>query len=448
LREEAMRPEQSVLLTDLYQLTMLQAYYLQGLNDVAVFEMFVRRLPAARSFLMAAGLEQVLDYLESLRFTSEELQWLRETGRFRAEFVDYLAELRFTGDVAAMPEGTVFFADEPLIRVVAPLAEAQLVESRIINLLQFQTMIASKASRCRLAAPAKSLVDFGMRRAHGAEAALLAARATYLAGFNGTATVLAGMQFGIPIFGTMAHSYVLAHDDEAEAFERFAECNPREVVMLLDTYGVESAAAKVVNMAPRLRSQGISIHAVRLDSGDLEQLARRVRRILDEGGLTGVRILASGNLDEYGLRDLLASGAPLDGFGVGTRLDVCDDAPYLECAYKLQEYAGAARRKRSEGKANWPGRKQVCRHFSEGIMCRDEITPDSEPCDGEPLLQPVMRHGRRLAPSPSLPEIQQRAIASLAQLPAELRQLEGGAYDVQVSPAIRELASQLDRAAP
>ncbi len=443
-----MRSEQSVLLTDLYQLTMLQAYYLQGLNDVAVFEMFVRRLPAARSFLMAAGLEQVLDYLESLRFTSEELQWLRETGRFRPEFVDYLAELRFTGDVAAMREGTVFFADEPLIRVVAPLPEAQLVESRIINLLQFQTMIASKAARCRLAAPSKSLVDFGMRRAHGAEAAMLAARATYLAGFNGTATVLAGMRFGIPIFGTMAHSYVLAHDDEAEAFERFAECNPREVVMLLDTYDVESAAAKVANMAPRLQSRGISIHAVRLDSGDLAQLARRVRRILDERGLTSVRILASGNLDEYGLRDLLASGAPLDGFGVGTRLDVCDDAPYLECAYKLQEYAGAARRKRSEGKANWPGRKQVSRHFSAGIMCRDEITLDSEPCNGEPLLQPVMRHGRRLAPSPSLPEIQQRAIAGLAQLPAELRQLEGAAYEVQVSPAIRKLASQLDRTMP
>jgi nicotinate phosphoribosyltransferase len=443
-----MRSEQSVLLTDLYQLTMLQAYYLQGLNDVAVFEMFVRRLPAARSFLMAVGLEQVLDYLESLRFTSEELQWLRETGRFRPEFVDYLAELRFTGDVAAMREGTVFFADEPLIRVVAPLPEAQLVESRIINLLQFQTMIASKAARCRLAAPSKSLVDFGMRRAHGAEAAMLAARATYLAGFNGTATVLAGMRFGIPIFGTMAHSYVLAHDDEAEAFERFAECNPREVVMLLDTYDVESAAAKVADMAPRLQSRGISIHAVRLDSGDLAQLARRVRRILDDRGLTSVRILASGNLDEYGLRDLLASGAPLDGFGVGTRLDVCDDAPYLECAYKLQEYAGAARRKRSEGKANWPGRKQVSRHFSAGIMCRDEITLDSEPCNGAPLLQPVMRHGRRLAPSPSLPEIQQHAIAGLAQLPAELRQLEGAAYEVQVSPAIRKLASQLDRTMP
>lgn len=439
-----MRPEQSVLLTDLYQLTMLQAYYLQGLGDVAVFEMFVRRLPAERSFLLAAGLEQVLDYLESLRFTPEELQWLRETGRFRSDFVDYLAELRFTGDVAAMSEGTVFFADEPLIRVVAPLPEAQLVESRIINLLQFQTMIASKAARCRLAAPSKSLVDFGMRRAHGAEAALLAARATYVAGFNGTATVLAGQQFGIPIFGTMAHSYVLAHDDETEAFERFAECNPREVVMLLDTYDVESAAVKVVNVAPRLRSRGIAIHAVRLDSGDLAQLARRVRRILDEGGLSGVRILASGNLDEYGLRELFASGAPLDGFGVGTRLDVCDDAPYLECAYKLQEYAGTARRKRSEGKANWPGRKQVYRHFSDGFMYRDIIRLDSEPRDGVPLLQPVMQHGQRLAPSPSLPEIRQHATASLAQLPSALRQLEGGAFDVQVSPAIRELASRLD----
>ena len=292
-----MRPEQSVLLTDLYQLTMLQAYYLQGLSEWACSRCSCGDCPPAefsdgrrpRAGARLSGIAAIHIRRTAMAARNRPLP---------AEFVDYLAELRFTGDVAAMPEGTVFFADEPLIRVVAPLAEAQLVESRIINLLQFQTMIASKASRCRLAAPSKSLVDFGMRRAHGAEAALLAARATYLAGFNGTATVLAGMQFGIPIFGTMAHSYVLAHDDEAEAFERFAECNPREVVMLLDTYDVESAAARVASMAPRLQSRGISIHAVRLDSGDLAQLARRVRRILDEGGLTSVRILASGNLDE------------------------------------------------------------------------------------------------------------------------------------------------------
>jgi len=256
--DRAMNPSSSALFTDLYQLTMLQGYYAQGMEDTAVFEFFIRRLPASRGFLLAAGLEQVLEYLENLRFTSSELAWVKDSGFFTHDFVDALAELRFTGDVHAMQEGTAFFPDEPILRVTAPLPEAQLIESRIINLLHFQSMIASKAARCVMAAPGKMLVDFGMRRAHGAEAGLLAARANYLAGFTGSATVLAAQEFGIPVFGTMAHSYIETHDDEAEAFEHFAQSQPDNVVLLIDTYDTERGAEKVVALAPRLREQGVA----------------------------------------------------------------------------------------------------------------------------------------------------------------------------------------------
>src|SRR5919106_1482631 len=286
------------LLTDLYQLNMIEAYLAPGETEPAVFEFFVRRLPARRQFLVAAGLQQAIEYLESLRFSAGDLDWLRSTGRFSTSMLDYLAGLRFSGDVHAMPEGTVFFPEEPILRITAPLPEAQLVETRLINILHFQTLVASKAARMVLAAPGKRLVDFGLRRAHGAEAGLLAARASYIAGFDGTATVLAAKEFGIPIFGTMAHSYIQAHDSESLAFERFAHARPQGLVLLLDTYDTEEAARKLVALAPRLKAAGITISGVRLDSGDLIALAKSVRRILDEGGLADVTIFASGGLDE------------------------------------------------------------------------------------------------------------------------------------------------------
>jgi nicotinate phosphoribosyltransferase len=441
-----MNAESSVLLTDLYQLTMLQAYFDRRMDDVAVFEFFVRKLPRGRNFLMAAGLEQALDYLASARFTPADLDWLVSGGRFRRDFVEYLAEWRFTGEVHAMPEGTVFFPHEPILRVTAPLPQAQLVESRLINILQFQTLIASKAARCVLVAPDKLLVDFGMRRAHGAEAGLLAARAAYLAGFSGSATVLAGQLYDIPLYGTMAHSYVQAHDDELQAFEHFAHANPDNVVLLIDTYDTEAAAEKIVELASRLRLQGIRIQGVRLDSGDLAEHARRVRQILDEGGLPDVTIFASGNLDEFKLRDLISSGAPIDGFGIGSRLDASADAPYLDCAYKLQEYAGRPRRKRSEGKATWPGRKQVFRTYDQGLMAGDVVTLEDDPQAGEPLIRPVMQHGSRLE-SPSLAETRARAAANLAQLPQHFRTLEDSTpYPVEISPPLRDLAQSLDAA--
>lgn len=440
-----MKPKASALFTDLYQLTMLQAYFDQGMEETAVFEFFVRKLPSGRNFLVAAGLEQVLDFLEGIQFTSDELNWLASTGRFRREFVDYLEQLRFTGDVHAMPEGTVFFPNEPILRVTAPMPQAQMVESRLINLLQFQTLIASKAVRSVLAAPDKLLVDFGMRRAHGMEAGLLAARAAYLAGFSGSATVLAGQLFDIPIYGTMAHSFIQAHDDEVAAFEHFAYANPDNVVLLLDTYDTEVAAKKVIELADILKLHGIRIKGVRLDSGDLGEHARQVRRILDAGGLRGVTIFASGNLDEFKLHDLISSGAPIDGFGIGSRLDVSADAPYLDCAYKLQEYAGRPRRKRSEGKSTWPGRKQVYRSFNDdGRMCRDVVTLGNDSQSAEPLIQPAMVDGQRLH-SVSLSELRGRTTAQVEQLPDELRQLSaGGSYPVDISKPLRELAHSCD----
>ncbi|MBM3356948.1 MAG: nicotinate phosphoribosyltransferase [Betaproteobacteria bacterium] len=439
----------SALLTDLYQLTMLHAYFTHGMRETAVFEMFVRRLPPGRNFFMATGLEQALAFLEQLRFTAEELEWVERSGLFPREFARHLEQLRFTGEVHALPEGTVFFPNEPILRVIAPMPQAQLVETRLINLVHFETLVASKAARCVLAAPGKLLVDFGLRRAHGAEAGLLAARAAYVAGFGGTATVPAAPAMGIPVFGTMAHSFVQAHDDEVAAFERFAEAFPGGTVLLLDTYDTEAAAAKVVRLAKRLRERGIGLKGVRLDSGDLAALARSVRRILDEGGLREVTIFASGNLDEARLAELLGAGAPVDGFGVGSSLVTSADAPFLDIVYKLQEYAGRARRKRSTGKATWPGRKQVYRHYSgDGRLDHDVVSIEGDRQAGEPLLAPVMRNGKRLAAPESLKAMRERAAAQLARLPEALRALDAAPepYRVEIAPALRRLAEEVDRA--
>ena len=437
----------SPLLTDLYQLNMMQAYLDHGDTGTAVFEFFMRKLPARRGFLLTAGLEQALDFLETLRFSPEDLAWLRESGRFGKGMLDYLAALRFNGDVHAMPEGTVFFADEPILRVTAPLPVAQLIETRLINIVHFQCLVASKAARMMLAAPGKLMVDFGLRRAHGAEAGVMAARASYIAGFAGTATVLAGELYGIPIFGTMAHSFVQAHDDEAQAFELFAQSRPENLTLLIDTYDTEAGARKVVALAPRLAARGIKIGAVRLDSGDLAALSKSVRRILDQGGLTDVRIFASGGLDEDSVAAMLHAGAPIDGFGMGTSLTTSSDVPALDCVYKLQEYAGLARRKQSTGKATWPGRKQVWRRYdADGRMRGDILSLEDEAQEGEPLLQMVMQGGKRMAASPALADIRTRAAGELARLPAPLRRLEGAApYPVEIGAALRRMAGDVDR---
>ena len=437
----------SLLLTDLYQLNMLQAYRDAGMTATAVFEFFVRKLPPTRGFLMAAGLEQVLEFLETARFGDAELAWLAASGRFSSTLLDDLAKWRFTGDVHAMPEGTVFFPDEPILRVTAPLPEAQLVETRVINLLHFQTLIASKAARMVLVAPGKTLIDFGLRRAHGAEAGLLAARASYLAGFAGSATTLAEPRFGIPIFGTMAHSFIQAHDDEVQAFVNFARARPEHTTLLIDTYDTGRGAARVVALAPRLAELGVKVRGVRLDSGDLAEHARRVRRILDQGGLREVAIFASGGIDEMLLQGHAAGQVPIDGYGIGTSLTTSQDAPALDCAYKIQEYDGRPKRKRSEGKATWPGRKQVFRRYAaDGTMAGDVLTLEGEDVTGEALIRPAMRQGERVAAC-SLEDARQLARAQLERLPAQLKRLDAEpAYPVKVSERLQALAREVDRA--
>jgi nicotinate phosphoribosyltransferase len=444
-----MKPySEGALLTDLYEITMLQAYFSEDMNDTAVFEFFVRHLPDQRNFAVAAGLAQVLAYLSELRFDEDDLAWLHDSSRFDKAFIASLRNFRFTGDVDAMPEGTVFFADEPVLRVTAPLREAQFIESRVMNLLHYQTLVASKAARCVLAAPGRRLIDFGLRRAHGAEAALLSARASYLAGFDGTATTIAAPLFGIPVFGTMAHSFVQAHEQESDAFAAFARAFPDNATLLIDTYDTEAAAHRVVRLAQRLRETNAArIKAVRIDSGELGAVAASVRRILDAGGCREIGIFASGNLDEHMLQSLVKQNAPIDGFGVGTRMNTASDAPYLDCAYKLVEYAGQPRRKRSTGKATWPGCKQVFRmHDAHGMLASDTLGLRQEVFPGQALLQPVMRGGMLLEPVPALPEIRAYAQAQLAALPPQLRLLAPASPCLPaISPGLRELAGEVDR---
>ncbi len=430
-------PLASPLLADLYEYTMLQTYLEQNMEQTAVFEFFVRRLPENRNFLVAAGLDQALDFLQNMKYGEEELAWL--SMHFPAHVIEYLENFRFTGDVHAMPEGTIFFRNEPILRVTAPLPQAQLVESRLMNLINFETLIASKAARSVLIAKDRLLVDFGLRRAHGAEAGMLAARASYLAGFSGTATVLAGALYAMPVFGTMAHSFVQAHESEIAAFEHFARSHPGST-LLIDTYDVEEAAKKVI----ALSRKGLSIRSVRIDSGDLARHAENVRKILDDAGLHEISIFASGSLDETRLEDLLDS--PINGFGIGTSLVTSGDCPWLDCAYKLQEYAGRPCRKRSEGKATWPGRKQVFRNFdSNGKMNGDVLTLDSDNQEGEALIIPFMKEGKRLEERIPLQEIRQKTLENYETLPDNLKRLEFAPYSVEISDLLTELAESVDR---
>lgn len=437
----------SALLTDFYQFTMLDAYYHRELERMAVFEFYVRRLPEQRNFLVAAGVEQVLDYFENLRFTAEEIDWLASTRRFSPLLLQRLGDFHFTGDVFAMREGTVFFAGEPILRVVAPLPQAQLVESRVVNLLHYQTLVASKAARCRLAADTAQLIDFGMRRAHGAEAAYLASRASYLAGFDSTATVEAARRYGIPVVGTMAHSLIQAHELEVEAFRTFAAVQPDNLVFLIDTYDTTRAAQRVAKLAKELRSDGIRVKGVRIDSGDLGTEARRVRDILDRADCRDIRILVSSGVDEYAIAAMRAAHAPVDTFCVGTRLSVSEDAPALDCAYKLQQYAGRPCRKRSTWKETWPGPRQVYRQYdlhdrigTDVLCCAEEVM------EGRALLQEVMIQGRRKSPSPPLSEVRAHCAEELRSLPPELRSIGKVAHSpVKVSQAQHALAEEVDR---
>jgi len=441
-----MNPLTSPLLTDLYQLTMLQGYIDHDMHGTSVFEFFVRTMPDNRNFLIAAGLETVLTFLEECRFSPEDLEFLSNTGRFSANLLDYLEQFRFSGDIHAMPEGTVFFPNEPIIRITAPLPEAQLIESRIINLLHYQSLIATKAARCTIAAAGRAgLIDFGLRRTHGAEAGLFAARSSYIAGFAGTSTVIAEPLYGIPIFGTMAHSFIEAQANEEEAFINFGISNPNNVTLLIDTYDTVRGAEKVVTAAAFLREKGITVRGVRLDSGNIADLSKRVRTILDDGGLRDVGIFVSGNMDEYTIRDLYEQAAPITGFGVGTRMDTSADVPYFDSAYKLTEYAGKPRLKKSEGKATLPGRKQVYRRFDHNTMAGDIMTIEGDSHEGRPLVRHYMERGERLAPALDLTDIREFTMQQIDGLPPYLRKLEKTSpYPVELSKALLDMKEEIE----
>jgi nicotinate phosphoribosyltransferase len=435
-------PARSALFTDLYELTMAAAYHAEGMAALAVFELFFRELPDNRNYVVAAGLEDVLDYLEHWRFTEEDITYLAAQMPMPAGFADALRRLRFAGDVHAVPEGTVVFENEPLVQVIAPIIQGQIVETSVLNQIHFQSVIATKAARVISAAAGRQVVDFGSRRAHGTDAALKVARASYLAGAAGTSNVLAGKRYGIRIFGTMAHSYIQAHDDEAEAFEAFARLNPR-TTLLVDTADTLAAVRKIVERRRKLGDK-FDIGAIRLDSGDLGQLAKESRALLDEAGMRDVRIFASGGLDEYDIAALIDGGAPIDGFGVGTKLAISADAPSLDMAYKLVEYAGEPRTKLSAGKVICPGRKQVFRVCAGECMERDVIGRYDEDVPGRPLLEPVMTGGKRLpAARVPLEAARSHCQAQVALLPEPLRALKRAeeAYLVSFSDALkRDLA--------
>ena len=445
-------PEQPspILFTDLYELTMLQAYLEEGQDDEAVFSLFVRRLPERRNFLLACGLDAVLRFLETARFDKPALDYLATLGLFSDRFLRALEAFRFDGDVYAMPEGTPFFANEPVLEVVAPLPQAQLVETFLLNQFTLQTTLASKAARVVSAARGHIVVDFGLRRMHGLDAGLKSARVFYIAGLAGTSNLAAGQMYGVPVYGTMAHSYIQTHEDELKAFRDFARLYPK-TVLLVDTYDTLGGVRHVVDLARELGDR-FQVRAIRLDSGDMATLATAARTILDEAGLQRVQIFASGGLDEERIERLLAANAPIDGFGVGSDLAVSSDAPSLDAVYKLVSYRGRGRTKLSEGKGVLPGRKQVYRFEADGVASHDLIAQAEEPHveSARPLLVPVMKHGERLpAGRETLDTIRARTKADVDRLPDYLRQLPAPAkpYRVDVSAALtrahRDLIAQM-----
>lgn len=436
----------SGLFTDLYELTMMQTYQRHGPHGAATFDLFVRDLPEGRSFLLAAGLATVLEQIEALAFSDDDLDYLEDRGMFRPEFLDRLRRYRFSGEVWAVPEGTAVFRNEPILRVTGPIFEAQLLETLVMNQVHLQTLIASKAARIVLAAAGRAgLVDFGLRRMHGLDAGMMGARGLWIAGFDGTSNVAAGKLLGIPIAGTMAHSFVQCHTSEEQAFRDFLDAYP-ETVLLVDTYDTERGVDRVVELARELGGD-FRARGIRLDSGDLVELARSSRRKLDEAGLDGVKIFASGNLDEHRVAELLGRGAPIDAFGVGTRLGTSQDEPNLDIVYKLAQLDDRPLLKLSTDKATLPGVKQVWRRSDgDGRFDRDVIGLAEEDQVGEPLLRPVMRDGRRLEDArEDLDTIRRRAADQLRRLPDRIRSLEPAdpPYPVDVSGRLRELRDEV-----
>lgn len=433
------------LVTDLYELTMAESYLREGMTGEATFGLFVRDYPADRSYFVSAGLEGLLDVLPDFRFSEESLQYLGSLGKFSAGFMDYLRGFRFSGRIRAIPEGRIFFAQEPILEVTAPIIEAQVLETIVMNFIQLETMLASKAARVFGAAAGKGIIDFGMRRTHGIDASIKAARASYIVGFLGTSNLLAGKLHDIPVFGTMAHSYVSSFPGELDSFYAFARAFPNGTVLLIDTYDSISGALKAVEVAKAMAKRGHKLLGVRLDSGDLDDLSRKVRGILDDAGLPDVQILVSGNLDEYKVENLVKCGADIDLFAVGTRMGVSADAPYLDIAYKLVEYEGRPVLKLSTGKKTWICKKQVYRSYqADGTMDTDRVCLlDSRGMEGEPLLELVMENGERARPADSLSRIRERFSEEWRRLPEHLKAIHSPqVYPVEVCKSLRDLDSK------
>ncbi len=439
--------ERFALLTDLYQLTMAACYFEEGMAEEATFSLFIRKYPPHRGYFVAAGLEEALRYLETLRFTEDDLAYLEATGLFQAKFLDYLKGVRFTGEVHALREGSIFFKDEPVLEVSGPIIEAQLAETFIINAVSLQTLIATKASRSTHTARGRPLIDFSLRRTQGADAGLKVARASYLAGFRGTSNVLAGKLYGIPTFGTMAHSYITSFEHEIDAFRAFSQVFPDTATLLIDTYDNIHGLKNAVQVAKEMEARGKRLQFVRLDSGDIAAISRQVRQILRENGLDYVRILASGGFDEFKMAQVLAAGGEVDSFAVGTKMGVSADAPYFDCAYKLVKYGGRPVMKLSTGKVTLVDKKQVFRFYDEkGKMQRDTIALREEALPGgNPLLEKVMAAGRLTRPQPALKACREHFLTQFALLPEEYKALEDPArYPVDLSPGLQREQVQVE----
>ena len=434
------------LFTDLYELTMAAGYFNRRLLGEATFSLFIRDYPPGRNYFVAAGLQDALEELESLNFSSDELAFLRDTGLFSSDFLSFLKKVRFTGSVFAMPEGSIFFANEPILEVTAPLIEAQIVETFLLNTVGFQTMIASKAARCVHVAAGRTLIDFSLRRTQGHDAGMKVARSTYLAGFTGTSNVLAGREYGIPLSGTMAHSFVQAFDSEFEAFSAFAETFPDSSVFLIDTYDTIAGAREAVKVALEMKKKGHVLLGVRLDSGDMVRLSRDVRKIFGAAGLSDVKIFASSGFDEFKIEEVVEAGALIDAFGVGANIGVSADAPFVDIVYKMVRCDRRDVRKLSPGKVTLAGEKQVFRDCDEnGSYRSDTIGLRSDTLDERlPLLEPVMKNGRLTRPHPPLKAIRAQFGRNFIFLADSFKTLNAATpYPISISPRLQRLQENL-----
>jgi len=429
------------LFTDLYEITMAASYWTHRLDAEATFSLFVRNYPPKRNFLVAAGLEDVLNQLEQFRFAEDEIQYLKASGLFPDDFLACLPGIRFSGEVYALPEGTIFFPGEPVLEVTAPLIEAQLLETFLLNTIGFSSLIASKAARCMIAAGGRALIDFSLRRTQGLDAGLHVARSMYLAGFAATSNVLAGKIYGIAVSGTMAHSYVTAFNSELEAFSAYAEQFPDQSVFLIDTFDTLQGARYAAEVGRQMQEKGHALIGVRLDSGDMTALSKKVRKILDDAGLSQVKVFASGGFDEYKIAGALSDGACIDAFGVGTKVGVSADAPYVDIVYKMVQFNDRKVRKLSPGKATLAGQKQVFRRLDpQGRLQEDVIALRDEDIKGAtPLLEKVMEGGRCLKPHPSLEAIREKFSRELSILPEDIKSInDHHIYPVHLSGRLQK----------